>query len=203
MLPPGTRLPTGLFPDGMIGGPDTWERQLRLAAYADYSGMPGHQLRLGAGHDDLDLYRTREMRNFNYSAAGLPVPLPAVVDFSASNPFMFPHRRKIDYLYLQDEWRLATDWKLTAGVRHDRYSDFGGTTNPRLAPVWDASYDLTAKLELESSWDAGRDLRLLGNYAWQRSRDMASGADAGYAPRHHLYGRATGRSGAAICSAPR
>jgi iron complex outermembrane receptor protein len=25
---------------------------------------------------------------------------------------------------------------LTAGVRHDQYSDFGGTTNPRMALVW-------------------------------------------------------------------
>jgi outer membrane receptor protein involved in Fe transport len=35
---------------------------------------------------------------------------------------------------------------MTAGVRHDRYSDFGDTTNPRLALVWDASLDVTAKL---------------------------------------------------------
>jgi iron complex outermembrane receptor protein len=31
-------------------------------------------------------------------------------------------------------------------VRHDHYSDFGGTTNPRVALVWDASLNLTAKL---------------------------------------------------------
>ncbi len=31
-------------------------------------------------------------------------------------------------------------------MRHDRYSDFGGATNPRVALVWDASLDLTAKL---------------------------------------------------------
>lgn len=31
-------------------------------------------------------------------------------------------------------------------MRHDHYSDFGGTTNPRAALVWDASIDLTAKL---------------------------------------------------------
>ena len=59
---------------------------------------------------------------------------------------MRPQRRKVDYLYLQDEWNFAQDWNLTAGVRHDHYSDFGGTTNPRLALVWDASFDLTAKL---------------------------------------------------------
>jgi iron complex outermembrane receptor protein len=69
-----------------------------------------------------------------------------VVDFSDTDPFLRPQRRKVDYLYVQDEWGFAKDWALTAGLRHDRYSDFGGTTNPRLALVWDAALDLTAKL---------------------------------------------------------
>lgn len=146
LLPPGLRFPTGPFPSGMNGGPDTWERQLRLSAFATYNGWTGHHVRIGAGHDHLDLYRTRETRNFNYTASGLPIPLPATIDFAHTNPFLFPHLRKIDYVYLQDEWAFAPDWTMTAGVRHDRYSDFGGTTNPRLALVWDASLDLTAKL---------------------------------------------------------
>ncbi len=146
LFPPGLRFPTGPFPNGMVGGPDFWERQFRLSAYAGYAGLRGHNMRFGIGHDDLNMYRTREMRNFNYTASGLPIPLPQVVDFSNTNPFMFPQRRQVDYLYAQDEWTFAPDWTLTAGVRHDQYSDFGGTTNPRLALVWDASYDLTAKL---------------------------------------------------------
>jgi outer membrane receptor protein involved in Fe transport len=146
LLPPGARLPTGVFPNGMIGGPDTKEREYRLAAYADYSGWDKHHVRIGVGHDDIDMYYTHETRNFTYTPGGTPVPLPAMADFSNSNPFIFPQRRRIDYLYLQDEWNLAKDWNLTAGVRHDHYSDFGGTTNPRLALVWDASFDLTAKL---------------------------------------------------------
>jgi len=54
--------------------------------------------------------------------------------------------RNVSYLSVQDEWAFAPDWALTAGVRHDKYSDFGGTTNPRLALVWAANQDLTAKL---------------------------------------------------------
>jgi outer membrane receptor protein involved in Fe transport len=160
-------------------------------------------------------------------------------------------------------------------VRHDRYSDFGATTNPRLALVWDAAYNLTGKLlygqafrapsfteqhginnpviggnpdvkpetirtlevalawsasetvqvnlslfryamrdiirgapnpapppanvvqnrggqdgrggELEVVWDATRNLRISGNYAYQRSLDQATRQDAGYAPHHHVY----------------
>jgi len=169
---------------------------------------------------------------------------------------------------------------LTAGVRHDQYSDFGGTTNPRLALVWDATLDLTAKLlygqafrapsfneqytinpvtngnpnlkpetiqtleaafswkprgdtqvnlslfryemqdtirpvnnlapaygatyqntgsqrgsgmELETEWDAGRALRLSASYSYQKSVDGATHQDSGYAPHHHLYGRADWR----------
>ena len=278
LLPAGTRLPSGLFPNGMIGAPETWERNVRATAFADYSGLAGHHIRIGAGHDDLHLFRTRERRNFTYAPNGAPIPLPAVADFSRVDTFMRPHRRRIDYLYLQDEWRMAKDWNLTAGVRHDRYSDFGGTTNPRLALVWDASFDLTAKLmygrafrapafneaygetnpvalgnpnlkpetngtleaalawqaqadaqvnltlfryamdniirllpnpvagtgstyanqgsqtghglELEGNWNVNRDLRLVGNYAWQRSVDKNTQKDAGYAPHHHLFARA-------------
>nr|WP_229215450.1 TonB-dependent receptor [Duganella sp. CY15W] len=278
LLPPGLAFPTGPFPNGMIGAPETWERTYRLSGYADYSGVRNHHLRVGLGHDDIDLYRTREFRNFNYASNGTPIPLPAVIETTYTTPFLRPQRRKIDYVYLQDEWSFAPDWNLTAGVRHDHYSDFGGTTNPRLALVWDASFDLTAKLlygrafrapafaesygitnpvvlgnpnlkpeknattelsfawqartdatvnltfyrykmkdiirtvpnamtgtgstykntgdqtghgiELESSWTVTRDLRLSGNYAFQRSTDETNHTDAGYAPHNHLFGRA-------------
>ncbi|NGZ87174.1 TonB-dependent receptor [Duganella sp. SAP-35] len=278
LLPPGLVFPTGAFPDGMIGAPETWERTYRLSGYADYSGLNAHHLRIGVGHDDIDLYRVREVRNFSYAANGTPIPLPSVIETTYTLPFLRPQRRRIDYVYLQDEWNLAKDWNLTAGVRRDRYSDFGGTTNPRLALVWDASFDLTAKLlygrafrapaflesygitnpvamgnpnlkpernatselsfawqaradanvnltfyryamkniirvvpnatpgtggtyantgnqngrgvELESTWTVTRDLRLSGNYAWQRSIDETTDTDAGYAPHNHLYGRA-------------
>ncbi len=278
LLPPGARFPTGTFPNGMIGGPDFDEQLVRLSAYAGYAGFNGHHLRAGVGHEDLHLYRTGETRNFTYAPNGLPIPQPAVTDYTYSDPFLYPARRKIDYLYLQDEWTFAPDWALTAGVRHDRYSDFGGTTNPRVALVWDASLDLTAKLlygrafrapailenhgranpvargnpnlrpetnntleavlswqarddthlnltvyrygmtniiravpnavagtgstysntgdqnghglEFEASHAAGRDVRAVANYSWQRSTDKASGQDAGYAPHHHLYTRA-------------
>lgn len=145
LLPPGTRLPTGTFPNGMIGGPSRWERQFRLSAFASFSGWADHQWRVGLGHDDVNLYRTQTIKNFLLSPAGIPIPSGPVMDYSQIQPHILPTRRKNNYLYLQDEWNLAKDWTMTAGLRHDHYSDFGGTTNPRLALVWDARYDLTAK----------------------------------------------------------
>lgn len=268
----------GNFPNGMYGSPNTWERQWRGTVMATYDGWSEHTLSIGLGHEDLNLYRTREYKNFVLSLSGPPAPLGdgSVVEVPVEDSFLKPHRRKVDHLILQDEWDLARDWTLTTGLRHDRYSDVGSTTNPRVALVWDTSLDVTTKLlhgrafrapafmelysinnpvlrgnpdlkpetiqttELAFSWQARSDtllqlslfrhgmrdiisptgspqvfqntgqqtgrgfelearhdlshaVNLSGNYAWQRSIDQTSGKDAGYAPRHHLYGRADWR----------
>ncbi len=49
-------------------------------------------------------------------------------------------------LFLQDEWRAAPNLILNFGLRHDDYSEWGGTTNPRLAMIYLASPATTAKL---------------------------------------------------------
>jgi outer membrane receptor protein involved in Fe transport len=267
----------GSFPDGVFGAPNTWERQLRLSLVSTYSGLAGHNLRVGLGHDDLNMYRTQEFKNFTLKDGVLPVPTPgaALIEVPVADSFLAPTRRTVDYVYVQDEWRLARDWTLTGGLRRDHYSDFGDTTNPRVALVWDASLDWTAKLlygqafrapafaelftgnnpvvrgnpklspetistweaviawqarpdtslnlslykyrmkdiirmtavddaarmsknagaqhghgmELETTWKATAALQVEAHYAWQRSIDDTSGQDAGYAPRHHLFGR--------------
>lgn len=284
LLPPGATVgpvsnPT-VFPDGMIGGPNQWEREARLAANATYSGFDDHALRLGVGHDHLDLYRTKTMKNYTLSPTGVPINPGPVIDYTAIQPHILPHLRKVDYLFVQDEWNFAKDWGLTTGIRRDLYSDFGGTTNPRLALVWDATQELTVKLlygqafrapsfneqyglnpvvngnpalrpetvrtletvfswqtarnaeislnlfhyrardmiklvansapavgatyqnvgsqygsgaELEAGWNAGRSVRLTGNYSYQRSIDESGNKDAGYMPHHHAYARADWR----------
>lgn len=172
MYPPGTKLPnitvndaavaallgvpvgtsvSGLFTNGMLGAPGRWERQFRTSGYATYTGFTDHTLRFGLGHEDLNMYQIRTIKNFwlNTSAGpllGVPVPTGALIDYSAIQPHQLPHRRFNDYAYAQDEWNIVQDLSLTAGVRRDYYSDFGGTTNPRMALVWEAAYNLTAKL---------------------------------------------------------
>lgn len=144
IYPPGARLPTGLFPAGVIGNPSRWQRQSGLATTVQYTGFTNHRLRMGVGHDVLDLYKVRETKNFTFVGL-VPSPLPSVVDVSSTSPYVSPYKRNLSYAYLQDEWNFARDWTLTAGLRYDSYSDFGDTTNPRAALVWNASQDLTAK----------------------------------------------------------
>ncbi len=44
--------------------------------------------------------------------------------------------RSNDHLLLQDEWRIGRGFKLLAGLRHDRFSDFGSVNTPRVALSW-------------------------------------------------------------------
>jgi len=44
--------------------------------------------------------------------------------------------RRNDHVLLQDEWRIGAGFKLLAGLRHDRFSDFGSVNTPRLALSW-------------------------------------------------------------------
>lgn len=269
LFPPGANIGTGVFADGMIGNPAKWERNGRLSAAANYTGFNNHRLRIGAGYDRLSIYKVVESKNFS----PFFVPLGALVDVSDTAPFLTPHTRHVRYVYAQDEWSLARDWSLTAGVRHDHYSDFGNTTNPRLALVWESAYNLTSKLmygrafrapsftelyninnpavvgnpqlkpeiadtlelafawqasqqlqtklnffriqrrdiietgpvtrnagrqrgqgmELEAVWDASHDVRLAAHYAYQKTIDPDTRADAGFAPHDHFYARADWR----------
>jgi iron complex outermembrane receptor protein len=138
LYPPGSSpFGTGPFPNGVIGNPDKWERHLRLNMSAVYNGLQSHKLRFGTGTQDDDLYRTEETNNYSTLNPGPVIEV---------TPFLLPHSRRVNYVYAQDEWAFTKDWYLTAGVRHDQYSDFGGTTNPRLALVWETAYNLTSKL---------------------------------------------------------
>lgn len=151
LYPPGSKIGGNTFANGYIGGPNQWEKQFRLSANATYMGFTGQSIRLGLGHDYLNMYKTKTVRNYDLAAPSIETP---VTDYTTTTPHIRPHLRRVNYVYAQDEWNFIQDWTFTAGLRHDNYSDFGGTTNPRLALVWDATFDLTAKLLYGSAYRA-------------------------------------------------
>lgn len=150
LLPPGSFCFAGsanCFPDGMQDDLSTQEAQAGASFTAQYNALEAHRLRLGAGFFWGDLYRTTDRKNFDASGPGLPLPLGGMVDASDTPQVFQPEAQRSNrYVFLQDEWRFARAWELTAGLRHDQYSDFGGTTNPRLALVWSTTSTLTTKL---------------------------------------------------------
>lgn len=151
LFPPGSAFPDNMnvlrmFPNGVIGNPDSFERHYRASLSGLYHGFRGHQLRVDAGFRFEDLYKIKETKNFDQPGP-FPIPLPGgLTDVSKTAPFLTPQNRKVVYVFAQDEWNFSPDWTLTAGLRYDHYSDFGSTVNPRVALVWQTSYNLTSKL---------------------------------------------------------
>ncbi|MDF2447145.1 MAG: TonB-dependent receptor [Moraxellaceae bacterium] len=140
LYPPGSFY--GSFPDGLLGRPNLSEESARADIDALFTGLADHRLRFGAGFYWGDLFKTTDLNNYLNGA-----PRPAPVDVSDTAAVFQPeNQRTSHYLFAQDEWSLARDWELTAGLRYDHYSDVGGTANPRLALVWATSPTLTSKL---------------------------------------------------------
>jgi iron complex outermembrane receptor protein len=144
LFPAGAILPFGVFPGGMIGNPGHSEQHTHASVSALYTGFKQHRIRIGTGLREDDLYKVQEFKNYDKVFA----PLPGGLTDATGNPalvYLLPHKRDMTYVFVQDEWSFVKDWTLTAGIRQDRYSDFGGTTNPRLALVWDAAYNVVVK----------------------------------------------------------
>lgn len=262
----------GTYPDGFIGNPEFKEENARFDFSGIYRGFNKHITRLGTGAYWGDVFEVTESKNFNPDFS----PKPGIEDVSGTDEVWMPEEdRTTYYFFAQDEWQLADNWQLTSGVRYDHYSDFGGTTNPRLALVWATTDSITTKLlygrafrapsiaelyvtsnpvslgntdldpetidtyefafsqtissellytanvfyyqiedlitltdtglgtkqfqnvgertgygtELEVDYNPINTLRLLANYAYQKSEDDNTNEDVGDAPNHQIYGR--------------
>lgn len=147
-----------LFSDGLKGRPGGITKDTKFDFVSIYSGFESHRIRINIGKR-LQSASPKESKNFGPGVLDV-VPLPSVVDGSLTNvtgtPYVFlvDKSRAVNYLSLQDEWSIRNNLDLTAGVRHDRYSDFGDTTNPRVALVWGVTEKLTTKLLLGSAFRA-------------------------------------------------
>ncbi len=83
------------------------------------------------------------------------LPISPVRDFSHLAPFARRHAtRQIWALYLQDEWNITKDIDLTVGVRHDNFTRFEGTTNPRVGLIWRFMEDTHLKLLFATAFRA-------------------------------------------------
>jgi iron complex outermembrane receptor protein len=139
LLPEGT----GPFTDGMIGNPSGEEHMRGLEAQFDYRAAEAHLLTVGAVVEQIDVYDTKHIANFDPLTGA---PIGPVQDITDGGNYIREETRKIWAVYLQDDWSLTDEVNLVFGVRHDRYSDFGATTNPRVAAVWQFAQGWDAKL---------------------------------------------------------
>lgn len=134
------------YPEGstnMLGNPYYKEKHCGFESIAVYRGVSDHTVRLGGGGRYFD-FDSDQYRNFG---PGVSVQYGDMVHVK-DTPYIFIDNqyRRLWYGLLQDEWRFARKWELTAGLRYDHYNDFGNTTNPRLALVWQTNDRLTSKI---------------------------------------------------------
>ncbi|MBU0675181.1 MAG: TonB-dependent receptor [Proteobacteria bacterium] len=109
-----------------------------------YKGLLDHKLRLGVGWANKE-FEPDQYKNFGPAAGDNQ--FGEIVHVSDPNHiYISDSNRQLIFGLIQDEWSLAKGWDLTAGIRYDEYSDFGSTTNPRVALVWETRYDLITKL---------------------------------------------------------
>ncbi|HHT9136640.1 MAG TPA: TonB-dependent receptor plug domain-containing protein [Candidatus Wunengus sp. YC60] len=121
------------YPDGHIVNSKLIERVLGTEIPFDYELFDGNTLTLGLE------YRYIKQTNVHFLSNVSPLtlePLDSIQDFSDSYPQIGKAARNIWSVYLQDTWDITDTLNLTLGVRHDQYSDFGGTTNPRSGLTW-------------------------------------------------------------------
>jgi outer membrane receptor for ferrienterochelin and colicins len=82
-------------------------------------------------------------------------------DVAPYTQYLKDQRRSRDWAaYLQDEITLMKKVVLNAGVRYDHYSEFGGTTNPRLAAIYSPTEKSAVKLLYGSAFRIPNDYEL-------------------------------------------
>jgi iron complex outermembrane receptor protein len=110
------------------------ERRFNAELSGLYSGFKDHELRIGGGYVWQDIYFAE-----NVTSLPPPVPPPSFTNIPLRS-------RSNSYLFVQDIWKFAEHWELTAGARHDHFFGATGALNPRTALVWQTTDRLTSKL---------------------------------------------------------
>lgn len=115
-----------------IGHPLATNRTLSGSVQLQFEPVDSHYFTMGLTYEHI---RQFDVRHFLDG-----------VDVTATFNHNQDAKRQVTAVYLQDEWEMNNDLLLTVGVRFDHYSDFGSTTNPRVALVWSATDSLDLKL---------------------------------------------------------
>lgn len=148
IFPPGSRVVTTTFMDGYIGNPQYWEEQYHYYADGKLKVNEALSINAGVGYFLGDLYKVQEAKNFGFSDNSDVTTIynrgGVVVTDDTTDVFIAEEDRETLSAYLQSEikWNKLTS---TLGVRVDKFSDFGTTTNPRMAFVYEATEKLNFK----------------------------------------------------------
>ncbi len=140
-----------IFPKGFPGYPDMAptgeaglkDRTLGTELQLSWDMFRGNHVIAGFDFEHIKQYDVDYVANYNPFTFA---PFGSFQDVSSWGNFNRDVTRKVWAVYFQDEWAITENLNLTAGVRHDNYNDFGGTTNPRAGIVWNFLKNADLKL---------------------------------------------------------
>lgn len=165
--------PGGMFgvPAGTFGGPGA---EVTL----DWQWNPTHLLTTGMVAENRKASDVSHHANFdaNITSPTFLSPLGSVQDVSNGGNWVDESKakRRIGAIYAQNVWQASETLGVTLGVRHDNYSDFGGTTNPRAALVWEFARNWDTKVLYATAFRAPSfsELYLSNNPAYVGNPDL-------------------------------
>ena len=146
-----------LFPDGFKGTSRIKWRTFGFENQFNYNVFKGNELTLGFQYEWIhqgDIHLGANFHPLTFIDLSTGAPLSSFQDFSSDLPFSRRATRQIWAGYLQDEWNITKDLDLTVGGRHDRFTRFEGTTNPRFGLIWRFIEDAHLKLLFATAFRA-------------------------------------------------
>ncbi|MBC8552939.1 MAG: TonB-dependent receptor [Candidatus Brocadiales bacterium] len=140
-----------LYPDGLKAISRIKYYTIGFENQFNYNMFKGNELTFGFQYEYVHQGDIHYGTNFNPLTL---LPLSSFQDFSSTLPFTRRATRHIYAVYLQDEWNITKDIDLTVGVRHDRFTRFEGTTNPRFGLIWRFIEDAHLKILFATAFRA-------------------------------------------------
>ena len=131
------------FPNGFISRPIITWRRLGGEIQIDYDLSENNSFTLGFTYEWERQDNIQMKANFDTLTGA---SLGSMQDVPDAAIFMREAVRQTWSIYIQDKWDIGDNLGITLGVRHDHYSDFEGTTNPRLGIVWNFIENASLKL---------------------------------------------------------
>ena len=140
LVPEDERVQQVRFPGGVAFQDSLGTRRVGAEGSLSRAVRADHTVTGGVRLEREATFNIDAKSNFDFETAQ---PLPA---YQSLGSLMPDASRTVMSLYGQDEWSATDRVGVTAGLRLDRYTDFGATLNPRLAGVYRARPDLSFKM---------------------------------------------------------
>lgn len=148
VFPPGF---AGVFPDGLIGAP--WQKATKTGAETQlvWDSTQSNKVIAGVTVEHQKQYDVGQALNFDPATGA---PLGSLQDVTSTANWSKNTSRNFWAVYGEDIFDIQSNLRLTTGARYDRYSDFGGSFNPRAGLAWEFSEGHDFKLIYGSAFRA-------------------------------------------------